>query len=164
MHKAPTVDYPVGRSRFQAIALLVLLSGVCVVDGLWFFQSNRLDWRHGLGVAVTLAAIAVALRAWRVAPKGTLDWDGQSWWWTSNGTRASGVVTPHLDLQVILLLGFVEHGRGRRWFWLTRSSAPMRWTALRRAVHAPRATDADGNGDDGRPGMARSCHGGTMPS
>ena len=149
MHKPPAVDYPVGRSRFQNFLLLALWLGVAGVDALWFFQADRFDWRNWLGVALTLAAALIALRIWRVSPVGALHWDGQAWWWDSGGIRAGGVVSPDLDLQSVLLLGFKAHSGARHWFWLERGAAPARWSALRRAVHAPQPIGAEARLDDG---------------
>ena len=159
MHEAPTVDYPVGHSRFQTHLLLVLWLGVVAVNAVWFGWADRLDWRHGLGVAVTFAAALIALRIWRRSPEGILHWDGQSWWWESNGIRSSGAVLPHLDLQSILLVGFGAHSGARYWFWLEQSGAPSRWGALRRAVHAPQRSDADAKLGDYAPAVepGRRC-------
>ena len=149
MHKAPTVDYPVGRSRFQARLLLVTLASVLGVHVLWFAHADGFGWRHGLGFSLTLATALVALHFWRQSPEGVLHWDGKSWWWESRGARTSGAVLPHLDLQNNLLLGFCAPSGLRYWLWLERGSAPSRWYALRRAVHAPGQVDADAEpGDD----------------
>ena len=141
MHKAPTVDYPVGPSRFQNLALLVLWLCVAGVDVLWWFQSDRIDWRPLAGFVVTLVAGLIAFRAWQARNTGTLQWDGQSWWWDGGGTRVSGALKPRLDLQGVLLLDFCAHARSRKWLWLERQAAPLRWSALRRAVYAPAPVD-----------------------
>ena len=143
MHKAPTVDYPVGRSRFQIFALLALWLGVVGTDAMWLLQADRLDWRHGLGVTVSLIAAVLALYALRASRRGCLRWDGQSWWWDCGGVKASGGVQCFLDLQSVLLVGFTAHSGSRRWLWMERSTMPSHWSALRRAVYAPASAHAD---------------------
>jgi toxin CptA len=160
MHKAPTVDYPVGPSLFQTLALLVLWLCVAGVDFVWWIQSDRIDWRHAAGGAVTLGAAAVAFRTWQLRSNGILQWDGQSWWWDSGGTRVSGELKPRLDLQSVLLLDFSAHTGFRKWLWLERQTAPSRWSALRRAVHAPAQVDT-GATDGSLPLAKQTQQGGT---
>ncbi len=160
MHKAPTVDYPVGPSRFQNLALLVLWLCVAGVDAVWWLQSDRIDWRHVSGVAVTLGAAAIAFRAWQAQSTGALQWDGQSWWLDVGGTRVSGELKPRLDLQSVLLLDFSAPARSRKWLWLERQAAPLRWSALRRAVHAP-AHGGPGATDGSLPLAQRKHQGGS---
>jgi toxin CptA len=148
MHKAPTVDYPVGPSLFHTLALLALWLCVAGVDVAWWMQSDRIDWRHVSAGAITLGAAVVAFRTWQLRSTGILQWDGQSWWWDAAGTRVSGELKPRLDLQSVLLLDFSAHTGSRKWLWLERRTAPSRWSALRRAVHAPAPGDhgvADGS-------------------
>ena len=142
MHKTPTVDYPLGRSRFHAVALLVVLLGVAGVDVLWLCEADQIGWRHRVGVAASLVAAVMALRAWWVSPAGTLHWDGKSWSWESERDRSRGAVSSHLDLQDTLLLVFSPLSGKRCWLWLDRGTAPARWMALRRAVYAPGQDDA----------------------
>ena len=146
MHKPPTVGYPVRRSHFQAHAVLAIGFGAAGVQAWWVWQVAAPDWRHWLGLLATLLAATTALVSWRRTPDGLLRWDGQCWQWIDKGTSVNGSVTPHLDLQDVLLLRFAATGRARRWFWLERSTDPDNWRALRRAVHyrAPRdAVDSD---------------------
>ena len=163
MHKAPTVDYPVGRSRFQTFAALALCLSVTGTDAMWLLQADRLDWRHGLGVAVSLIAAVLALYALRASPKGCLRWDGQSWSWDCGGVQAIGGVQSYLDLQSVLLVGFTAHSGSRCWMWLERSTMPSHWSALRRAVYSPATAHPDRglSGDplaveSARPEVARS--------
>ncbi len=143
MHKAPTVDYPVGCSRFQTQLAFVTWLGAMGLHVLWFAHADGFDWRHGLGFAVTFAAAMVALHLSRQSPEGILHWDGKSWCWESKGARTSGAVLSNLDLQSILLVCFRAPSGTRYWLWLERGRAPSRWYALRRAVHAPGQADSD---------------------
>ena len=137
MHKAPTVDYPLGRSRFQAFTLALVFFCVVSVDGTWFYLAADFGWRQWLGLAVTLVALLAALRAWHVSSSGILRWDGQSWSWETAGSRSMGTVRATLDLQRFLLLCFCADAGTRQWLWLEQSRAANRWSALRRAVYAP---------------------------
>ena len=159
MHKAPTVDYPVGRSRFQAVALAPIWLSVFGAHALWLATAERLDWRHGSGLAVVIVAAAVALCAWRATPSGTLRWDGQSWWRDSAGSKTSGEIAPYLDMQHTFLLGFTEHSGAFHWLWLEYRAAPTRWSALRRAVHAPRRADASAGIEDAKLGVGAALAG-----
>ncbi len=136
MHTAPAVDYPVGRSRFQTLALLSVWSCVTAAYVLWFAQSASVGWQHAFGLCVAAFTALFAIRAWRATPVGVLEWDGQSWWWEASGRRSSGSVAPCLDFQRVLLLSFDAASGPRQWLWLDRSTAQARWIALRCAVHA----------------------------
>ncbi len=137
MHAAPAVDYPVAGSRFYRFSLLVAATAAISVDLLWFAQAQLMVWHWWLGVASTTAFCAFALRAARVSPVGVLCWANQAWWREENGMRRSGAVDVCLDLQDVLLLRFRDGSGARQWLWLEQSAAKDRWSALRRAVHAP---------------------------
>ncbi len=141
MHSAPTVSYPVGRSRFQAITFSLAGIVVVAVDAAWFYRVDVIAWRQWFGLGVTLLAAVVLYWAWRRSPEGTLSWDGRSWWWEFNGIRAGGVVKPQLDLQNIVLLSFDGRSGSRHWFWIEQIAAKSSWHAMRRAVHARAQAD-----------------------
>ena len=157
MHSAPSVSYPVGRSRLEGWLIAVgVLTGVAVVL-TWVVASPQPGWRHGL--AATLAAIsaAVALVHWRRAPQGQLRWDGGQWYWlaqSAHGVSAAPLledaqavsgVAVHLDAQRTLLVRARLAAGGARWFWLQAAEQPALWPGLRRAVYsrgtAPPPTD-----------------------
>ena len=136
MHKAPAVEYPVGRSRAQAFGLLAFWLGAAAAQGAWLFEAELFEWRHWLGLATLGGAGVASLAAWRRAQVGTLRWDGLAWSWECAGARLVGVVVPQLDLQSVLLLDFRAHAGGRNCCWLVKTSDRLRCTALRRAVFA----------------------------
>ncbi len=150
MHKAPAVNYPVGRSIFQVIVLVATLSFLTTVDALWFMQAQRIDWRHWIGLATSVSAALAGYLSWRFTQMGVLSWDGRSWWWESNGLRVGGVLVPCLDFQVVLLLKFHAQSGTRYWLWLEKESARSHWLELRRAVHVP----GQGDHDAGTPVLA----------
>ncbi|HEY8356662.1 MAG TPA: hypothetical protein VIL30_04295 [Ramlibacter sp.] len=145
MHAAPSVSYPVGRSRFAlaglALAWLAGLAAACA----WTLQAQAPGWHQALAVAVVALAGAAAGAAWLRSPRGTLAWDGGAWRWHEQraGTGGEGG-RPEvaLDLQARLLLRWRSEAGIVRWLTPERDSAPLHWDALRRAVYSPASTDA----------------------
>ena len=136
MHNAPTVNFPVGRSRFQGW-LLGLISLIAVLVGwLWCFQADSVGWRQGLFFLTLLATLAGAIRVWRRTPTGSLHWDGQVWSWSRVDDSVSGVLTVHFDLQFCLVLSLRQASGVRIWLWSERRADVTRWDGLRRAVFA----------------------------
>jgi toxin CptA len=143
LHSAPSVVYPLGRSRFQAqLVMAVWLLGV-LVTGVWWLLLPRLDWRLGLGVAAVAAAGLAALSGWKNSPSGQLRWDGQIWRWESHGYQAGEAtheVAVLADFQQVMLLRVENQAHASLWLWAERKAFPERWMDLRRAVYArPRA-------------------------
>jgi hypothetical protein len=143
MHNAPPVVYPLGRSRFQGRALLLLWLVGLGVTALWWVTGARPGWRLALGAVAVLVSGAAALRAWKHCPVGQLHWDGQVWRWESQGYQA-GTLVRHLsvalDFQHVLLLRLENHDGATLWLWAQRASMPERWLELRRAVYSRRGS------------------------
>jgi len=141
MHNAPSVVYPLGRSRFQGLALLGLwLSGLLVM-ALWWLAAPGPDWRLGVSMAAVLAAGVAAGLGWKNSPTGQLRWDGQDWRWESRGYQSGTPVrslSVTLDFQFILLLRLENHDHATLWLWAQRAAMPERWLDLRRAVYSRR--------------------------
>ena len=150
MHNAPSVLYPVGRSRFLGRLVFVLW-------GLGVLAAAGQVWQvGGLTGPVLLtsgsAVLAGALAWWslRQTPQGTLRWDGEAWHWLPETLREDKFSEPlttspqvHLDLQQVLLLSLVPAGSRRVWLWLEKAQSPARWDDLRRAVFADRQATPD---------------------
>lgn len=144
MHSAPTVDYPLGRSRFQAGLWLSCILVSYVAGVLWWMQSDNLGWRQGLMGLAWLIAALLGGREWQKTARGDLHWDGTCWSFTSGSKSVTGVLSVHLDLQFLLLLSLCPLNGSRIWLWPERASAPARWTALRRAAFSrPGAQSVD---------------------
>lgn len=148
MHSAPSVSYPVGRSRAWRLSLaLVWLAGASLTL-FWCCRVDDPGWRQWLAVACVLAGAGVAVAAWRASPVGVLHWDGAGWIWQGRAGAGSGaapagaMLVVHLDLQRRLLLRLHCEGGARRWLWLEQRRAPARWGDLRRAVFARRGSPA----------------------
>lgn len=138
MHGAPSVSYPVGRSRFAGVlALLGWLLGALVIT-LWWSQSQSPGWRLWCAWAVLAAAGVFAVWGWWRSPAGELAWDGETWSWSTAGLVHTGTLEVGLDFQRWLLLR-CECGNATLWLWVERASLAERWDDLRRAVYS-RAT------------------------
>lgn len=136
MHSAPSVTYPVGRSRVAGLLYLWAWLGGAGVIVLWAGQAADAGWRQGLAVTVLAITGAVAAWSWRSSPVGELGWDGDAWHWRANGQDASGCLAASLDFQQFILLRW-DGGPGTHWFWVERVSLPQRWDDLRRALYFP---------------------------
>ena len=135
MNSAPSVNYPVGRSRFSgALALATWLLGAAAA-ALWWVGVPASSWRGGVVLAVLVVAGAMAGLSWWRSAAGELGWNGEAWSWTERRTTREGAVTTCLDLQQWLLLRWAGQGVSR-WLWLEQSRAPARWDDLRRAVYS----------------------------
>ena len=141
MHNAPSVVYPLGRSRFQGGVLAALWLAGVLVTLLWALTAPRLDWRLGVAMAALMVAGAAAWSGWRRAAGGQLHWDGQLWYWESQGYQSGTPVralSVALDFQRVLLLRLENHDHVTLWLWAHRASMPERWMDLRRAVYSRR--------------------------
>ncbi len=148
MRSAPSVSYPVGRSRFGACLLAGLwLTGLAA--GLAWLVPGPVDgWRGALWAGVVAACAAWGWRWYVGQAHGQLIWDGAAWRW-HGGLGAMDALEPDetdqvvslgvaLDLQRVLLVRCVTAGRRRsRWLWLESGADAARWRALRRAVYSP---------------------------
>jgi toxin CptA len=134
MHGAPSVSYPVGRSRFAAGLLAAAWLLGCAAALLWWPQSPD-SWRLGamLG-ALAATGLAAAWNWWR-QPCGVLAWDGDAWSWSAHPGGAAGRIDVAIDLQHTLLVRWVAAGASR-WLWLARTDRAERWNDLRRAVYS----------------------------
>jgi toxin CptA len=137
MHHAPSVSYPVGRSRFA----LVLATAACACGAAavaaWALASDAVNWRHAAGAVAWLAAVAASVFQWRRSPCGQLEWDGSQWLWDGVPTPAPRLA---VDLQHWMLLEAGHGGPG--WLSVERDAAPSHWDALRRALYSPASTAA----------------------
>jgi len=144
MHSAPSVSYPVGRSRMGRRAAIALwLAGACCV-GAWRAQYGGNDWRWALVLGAFLIASLAAARALRPVAARELRWDGAAWSLSAPQPMGMAQAAVALDLQAAVLVRLDEAGRAAQWLWLEKSAMPERWNALRRAVYcrAPGPQDA----------------------
>ena len=158
MHDAPSVSYPVGRSRSaDRLLSIVWTCGVCCVAAACY-RFDSADWRVGL---LALSIIGAGAAAWRSTLRRTasveLSFDGRHWSLAgSSGLGAAGAKAA-LDFQSSLLVCLTDADRSRRWVWLDRSTLPERWQDLRRAVYS-RAPLASPTADSRQPSASGSHH------
>ena len=141
MHNAPSVTYPVGRSRFALGVVMLAWSAGAAACLLWWWQVQPASARSGLVAAAVLAAGSWSLRAWSRSAVGLLTWSGQGWNWTAGAQAEPGTPQVSIDLQRWLLVRWSGDGASR-WFWLDRSASPAHWDDLRRAVYSRARPDA----------------------
>jgi hypothetical protein len=137
MHSAPSVIYPVGRSRYaRRLLVLVWALGVAGVT-LASVQAEGFDWRRAM---LALSAVVAGAAAWTgllqsTAP-GRLAFDGRHWSISGGAPLSAARASVALDLQSLLLVSLDEPARRRRWVWVDRQALPERWLDLRRALRA----------------------------
>jgi toxin CptA len=146
MHSAPSVSYPVGRSRFAGLVLLVFwLLGAAAIAA-WWLQAQAPGWRTAAAVLLLAMSGLIAVIAWRRSPIGELAWDGENWNFSGAAESSAAALSVALDLQRRLLVHWVAPGASC-WLWLERTSRPERWDDVRRAVYSrarPQAQSAAG--------------------
>ena len=164
MHSAPSVSYPVGRSRFHgALALLIgLLGGMTLLA--WGLQADAIGVRHLASVLLWLVSSGLLAHQWRMTPVGVLAWDGAAWRWQQADQVWPIQPAVSLDLQTFMLLKLhTAHGPAW-WVWPERQTAPAHWLALRRALFGQAAVgqtdlaapaDAPADAPQPLPGEAR---------
>jgi toxin CptA len=154
MHSAPSVTFPVGRSRDAGRLLGVIWAAGACCAGAVSYQFDSIGWRTGVLLTCSALSAVLALRAYRGQPTGELRFDGQGWsfWGASVGGVQAARLLLALDLQSLLLVRLTLPGQPSCWLWLAQRSAPQRWPDLRRAVYsrAPTADPADSAAASGR--------------
>jgi hypothetical protein len=135
MHSAPSVIYPVGRSSFAAVLLLLIWLGAAAGTALWWAQAPGPGWRLVLALLLLLATGAGAAVGWQRSPAGALEWDGEGWRWPAGCGATAAPLAVGLDLQRWMLVRW-SGGGGARWLWLERSRCVQRWDDVRRAVYS----------------------------
>jgi hypothetical protein len=144
MHNAPAVSFPVGRSRFQGGLIATLASAGFFTVLVWAWQSDVLGWLQGVGLGLWVASFVWAAWQWWRTPEGSLSWDGMVWTWASFGSSVVVLPSVHLDLQRAMLLRLRTEEGLTSWVWIERTRHPVRWMAIRRAIHA-RVRPVDGS-------------------
>ena len=146
MHSAPSVSFPVGRSRMARRLLWSIWALGAAALVAWCVQFDGAPWRTAVLAAVLLLAAVAARRASRLGDGAFLAWNGQHWSCTGSAIFGNAAATIHLDLQSLMLVRLQEAGRRAVWLWAERDVLPARWLDLRRALHAPIRTKAGVSG------------------
>ena len=152
MRASPPIEVALTRFGLWRAGVLLVAFGTFVAIGAWLtLREDELGSAVSvIAVVVTLAVLAGALLAARVAP-ARLQWNGSGWQLAHSGTGAAtlvdGDVTVAIDLGFWMLLRFVAtpRGRWRRVVWLPvqRLGLEAQWHALRCAVCSPQPGRAE---------------------
>jgi toxin CptA len=139
MHSAPSVTYPVGRSRGATRILIVLwaLGACCAGASCYLFDSA--GWRQLLLVLSVVFAGVAAGFGLRRDGAAVLHFDGLCWSLSgADSTRfvRAAQAAVALDFQSLMLVRLTEPGRARRWIWIEQRAMPERWRDVRRAVYS----------------------------
>ena len=148
MHSAPSVSYPVGRSRF--LMGLLLAVGLLALSGVAAVVMFMPAWARVWALAGWVGWGGVAVVAWRRQPQGWLQWMPDSqvssvapcpgrWMWRSVAYQ-DGVslrcIERVQDWQTCMLLRLRNPDGARLWVWVEQRGDPACWDDLRRAVVA----------------------------
>ena len=159
--RAPSVQYPLRRSRVLGALLLALLfTGAGVVAAWVGFGARDAVLSAAVALGLWLLAAAGASHFWWRQPRGVLQFDGQAWTLGQTAKSFSGPLAlsmpPEvlLDLQAHLWLRVVPIGHSSQCLWLERSSQPERWMDLRRAVYSRARSGVDNADETARQAVA----------
>jgi len=134
MHKAPAVQYTVGKTRVHLGLVLSVALFSAVVVSVWAMQSQTGTLPLTLvGLVWTACTLWGSLGWWRV-PTGQLCWDGQAWVWRQGAQELTLQLQVRLDLQHTMLLRARPVQGLALWLWLEQATQPAQWRMLRRAV------------------------------
>lgn len=146
MHSAPSVTYPVRRTRQVRILLIAFWALGAASVGTWCHQADDLGARQMAGLAALGLTSFLVCRGIKRAQIGNLHWDGQHWSLDGIHPVLTAQATVHLDFQSWLLLR-LKVDRSVNWLWLDREARPERWNDVRRARFAsPKAADKTADG------------------
>ncbi len=159
--RAPSVQYPLRRSRVLGALLLALLFiGAGVVAAWVGFGARDAVLSAAVALGLWLSVAAGAAHFWWSQPRGVLQFDGQIWALDQMAKSFKGPQTlsvpPEvlLDLQAHLWVRVVPTGHSSQWLWLERSSQPERWMDLRRAVYSRARSGVDNADETARQAVA----------
>ncbi|MES2633415.1 MAG: hypothetical protein V4669_10620 [Pseudomonadota bacterium] len=135
MHSAPSVTYPVGRSRFAGFAMAGLWLVAVAVIFAWWLQTQAPQWRTVVACLLVTVSGGLAAVTWAKSSVGSMAWDGDKWSLSAVQAPSGGAVAVALDLQQWILLQWQAEA-GSRWLWVERRAKPERWDDMRRAVYS----------------------------
>lgn len=136
MHSAPAVSFPTGRSRF--LGCLIGTMAICgwLTVCFWIYSADDFAWPQWLALGLCLVVSLSLGMQWLEKSNGILSWNGSTWFWTDGAISVMVLPELVLDFQRVMLLRLrVTTARRVVWIWLDHAISPVRWMALRRAVH-----------------------------
>ena len=142
MRSAPPVLVPVGRFVWDHRTALVLAVGTALACGVlaWLYKLTLVQQSTMAVVWLLAAALSWGLARREYLAPGSLQWDGEAWWFQPQaGVQVPVRVTVGWDAGSAMLLGVrmpQPSGRLVRYAWLQATQMPAQWHALRCAVYA----------------------------
>lgn len=142
----PLVIFPSSRLRWLLGLLLGWLVGVGCVFGAWWHISSPPTWQRLASLGALVLLVVASFWQWLTLARGRLMWNGTTWLWAAAGVAdAPQPFKPVLSLEVgVNGLGVVlvrlriapgDDGQGQTiWVLLSRSSDPVAWPQLQRAL------------------------------
>ena len=134
MHRAPSVNYSVKRSRWQ-LRFIVCVNLVALATlSVFAMGQDALDARTGaVGFSLLIASVA-ALLDWKRAPCGTLRWDGRHWYWSGFADNPQCRLTLMMDCQSFVMVTIKSEAAASIFLWLEKCPSGANWKSLRRAI------------------------------
>jgi hypothetical protein len=145
MHRAPAVNFPVKRARWQfgLVVCLSLLSLAALVAFTW--AQTTVDLRSGGLALLILVTSGSALMGWRRSPQGRLRWDGEHWRWSGFQDSPACRLVVVMDFQSVVVVKVTTEARAPIYLWLEQTPGDTSWRPLRRAIVSSEATTDDKN-------------------
>jgi hypothetical protein len=135
MHLPSAVSYPVKRSPWHLLAILLLWSS-CLLAAFIFNTQQSSRMANGLLWGIPNVLLAVGLWQWFYSANGLIQWNGQTWQWSdTQGTYVCELIFV-LDFQNFVLLQLHSTQQKSRHLWLQGKATDRQWRALRRAIVA----------------------------
>ena len=139
MHLPSAVSYPVKRSLWHLLSILVLW-GSCVLAAFLFSTQQSSLLANGLLWAIPNVLLAVGLWQWFYSATGAIQWDGKTWQWSDAQGSSACELSLVLDFQNFVLVKLHSAEEKNSHLWLQGKSTERQWRALRRAIVATHET------------------------
>ena len=158
MRSAPSVNYPVGRSYWGVLPVLIIALLGLTSLAVWWATTHRngmATWAGLTAACLWVAWLVWQLRVWLRSPVGEISWrfgskaEGavpgvlqEGWYWMPAG-RPLRDALPLKEVRVVfdfqsLMLVMVRTAEENRTlhFWIASQQSPPEWRALRSALMA----------------------------
>ena len=134
MHRAPSVNYSVKRSRWQLRLIVCVILLALATLSVFVMGQEALDARTGAVGSILLGAMVTALLGWKQSPQGTLRWDGNHWYWSGFPENLQCRLTLMMDCQGFVIVAIKSEVAVAIFLWLEKCPSGANWKPLRRAI------------------------------
>ena len=142
MHLPSAVSYPVKRSPWHLMSILVLWSS-CLLAAFLFNMHPSSLMANGLLWGIPNVLLAAGLWQWFYSATGLIQWNGQAWQWSDTQYTYVCELVLILDFQNLVLLQLHSTQKKSRHLWLQGKATDRQWRALRRAIVASNEASTD---------------------